>query len=94
VKSLESFIISLLLETPQQNEVVERENNSLEELGRTILSEVSLPKYFWADDVSIACYVMNRVLIRPILKKIPYELFNVRKPNIGHLKLFGCKSTF
>jgi len=33
---------------------------------------------------------MNRVLIRPILKKTPYELFNGRKPNISHLKVFGC----
>jgi len=34
---------------------------------------------------------MNRVLIRPILKKTPYELFNGRKLNIGHLKVFDCK---
>jgi len=35
--------------------------------------------------------VINRVLIRPILKKTPYELFNGRKPNISHLKVFGCR---
>ena len=34
---------------------------------------------------------MNRVLIRLILKKTPYELFNGRKPHIGHLKVFRCK---
>jgi len=33
---------------------------------------------------------MNRVLIRPILKKTPYELFNGRKPIISHLRVFGC----
>jgi len=33
---------------------------------------------------------MNRVLIRPILKKTPYKLFNGRKPNINHLRVFGC----
>jgi len=33
---------------------------------------------------------MNRVLIRLILKKTPYELFNGRKPKISHLKVFGC----
>ena len=70
---------------------MERKNISLEELARTMLSESFLPKYFWADAVSTTCYVMNRVLIRPILKKTPYELFNERKPNIGHLKEFGCK---
>ena len=57
--------------TPQQNGVVERKNRSLEELARTMLSESSLPKYFWVDFVNTSCYVMNRVLIRPILKKTP-----------------------
>jgi len=77
--------------TPQQNGVVERKNRSLEELARTLLNETNLPKYFWADTVSTTCYVLNRVLIRPILKKTPYELFKGRKPNISHLKVFGCK---
>ena len=69
---------------------MERKNRSLEELARTMPSESSLPKYFWVDAVSISCYVMNRVLIRTILKKTPYELFNGRKPNISHLRVFGC----
>ena len=59
--------------TPQQNGVVERKNKSLEELVRTMLNENSLPKYFWADAINTASYVLNRVLIRPILKKTPYE---------------------
>jgi len=71
--------------------VVERKNGSLEELARTIVNYSALPKCFWVDVVSTACYVMNRVLIRPILKKKPYELLNGRKPNIIHLKVFGCK---
>src|SRR4051812_823419 len=41
--------------------------------------------------VSTACYVGNRVIIRPILKKNPYELFKGRKPNIAHFHIFGCK---
>ena len=64
---------------------------SLEELAKTMLNENALPKYFWADAVNIACYVSNRVLIRPILKKTPYELFNGRRPVLSHLKVFGCK---
>jgi len=77
--------------TPQQNGVVERKNRSSEELARTMLNETGLPKYLWADAVSTTCYVLNRVLIRPILKKTPYELFRGRKPNLSHLKVFGCK---
>jgi len=77
--------------TPQQNDVVERKNRSLEELARTMLNENSLPKYFWADAVNTACYVLNRVLIRPILNKTPYELFKWRRLVLSHLKVFGCK---
>ena len=34
---------------------------------------------------------MNRVLIRPILKKTPYELYKGRKSNISYLRIFRCK---
>ena len=55
-----------------------------------MLGESSLLKYFWVDVFSTSCYVMNRVLIRSILKKTPYELLNGRKPKISHLRVFGC----
>ena len=76
--------------TPQQN-VVEKKNRSLEELARTILNETSLPKYVWANAVNTASYVLNFVLIKPILKKSPYELFKDRRSVLTHLKVFGCK---
>jgi len=34
---------------------------------------------------------LNRVVIWPIVKKTPYELFKGRKLNISHLKVFGYK---
>ncbi|KAH9672866.1 hypothetical protein KPL70_017899 [Citrus sinensis] len=77
--------------TPQQNGVVERKNRSIQEMARTMLNENSLPKYFWAEAVNTACYVLNRVLIRPNLNKTSYELWKYRKPNIGYFKVFGCK---
>ena len=77
--------------TLQQNGVVERKNMSLEELARTMLNENSLPKYFWDDAINTACCVLNRVLIRTILKKTPYEFFKGRRPILSHLKVFGCK---
>jgi len=77
--------------TPHQNGVVERKNRSLDELARTLLHDSNLPKYFWVGVVNIVCYVLNRALIRLILKKTPYELYKGRKPNISHFKVFGCK---
>ncbi|KAH9650254.1 hypothetical protein KPL70_026300 [Citrus sinensis] len=96
--AFESFCNNLGIEhqfssprTPQQNGVVERKNRSIQEMARTMLNENALPKYFWAEAVNTACYVLNRVLIRPNLNKTPYELWKDRKPNIGYFKVFGCK---
>ena len=41
-----------------------------------------------ADVVNTTCYVLNHALVRPILKKTPYELYKGRKPNISHLRVF------
>ena len=49
-----------------------------------------MSKYFWAEAVNTACYVLNRVLIRPHLNKTPYELWKDRKLNVGYFKVFGC----
>jgi len=91
VKSMVSTIIFLHQEPHKKNGVVQRKNRSLEELARTMLNENSLPKYCWTDAINTACYVLNRVLIRSILKKTPYELFKGRRPVLSHLKVFGCK---
>lgn len=77
--------------TPQQNGVVERKNRTLEDMARTMICENNLPKYFWAEAVNTANYILNRCLIRPILKKTPYELFKGRKPSVSYFKPFGCK---
>ena len=77
--------------TLQQNGVVERKNRSLQEMARTMLNENNLPSYFWAEAVSTACYVINRVMLRSKLDKTPYELWNKKKPNIGYFHVFGCK---
>ena len=77
--------------TPQQNGVVERKNRTLLDMGRTMLREYNLPTYFWAEAINTACYVSNRVLIRPLLNKTPYELWNGRKPRVSYFRVFGCK---
>jgi len=77
--------------TPQQNGVVERKNRTLVELARTMLNEYSLPKHLWAEAVNTACYVVNRVSIRAILNKTPYELWKGYKPKISHFRVFGSK---
>ena len=59
-----------------------------------MLNKNSLPKYFWVEVVNTACYVLNRVLIKPNLNKTSYELWKNRKPNIDYFKVFECKYNF
>ncbi|WRX31617.1 Integrase [Theobroma cacao] len=77
--------------TPQQNGVVERKNLTLKEMAMTILCENNLPKYLWVEVVNTAAYILNRVSIRPLISKTPYELYKGRKPKISHLRSFGSK---
>nr|KYP31612.1 Retrovirus-related Pol polyprotein from transposon TNT 1-94 [Cajanus cajan] len=77
--------------TPQQNRVVERKNRSLKEMARTLLNDFSTSKHFWEEAVNTSCYVQNRIYIRPILKKTPYELWKGQAPNISYFHPFGCK---
>ncbi|GMI67487.1 hypothetical protein HRI_000418000 [Hibiscus trionum] len=60
-------------------------------MARTMLCKNNLPKYFWAEATNTACYIINRVMIRPILKKTPYEILKSKKPNISYFHPFGCK---
>lgn len=53
--------------------------------------EHNIPDYFWAEAVNTACHILNRCLIRPILKKTPYELWKVKKTNISYFHPFGYK---
>ena len=77
--------------TLEQNSVVERENCSLQEMTRILLIESKIPFHFWTDAIFIACYIINRAFLRPLLEKTPYELFKDRKPNISYFRVFGCK---
>ncbi|GKB73842.1 putative ribonuclease H-like domain-containing protein, partial [Tanacetum coccineum] len=79
--------------TPQQNGVAERKNRTLIEAARTMLADSKLPTTFWAEAVSTACYVQNRVLVVKPHNKTPYELFRGIKPAIGFMKPFGCHVT-
>ncbi|GJZ25673.1 retrovirus-related pol polyprotein from transposon TNT 1-94 [Tanacetum coccineum] len=77
--------------TPQSNGVVERKNRTLQEMSRTMLNEQSLPQKVWCNAVDTSTYILNRILIRAILRKIPYELLRGRKPTLDYFRVFGRK---
>ncbi|GJR19975.1 putative ribonuclease H-like domain-containing protein [Tanacetum coccineum] len=79
--------------TPQQNGVVERKNRTLIKAARTMLADSFLPNTFWAEAVSTACYVLNRVLVTKPQNKTPYELITGKIPIISYIRPFGCHVT-
>ncbi|GKC18473.1 ribonuclease H-like domain-containing protein [Tanacetum coccineum] len=79
--------------TPQQNGVAERKNRTLIEAARTMLADSFLPNTFWAEAVSTACYVLNRVLVTKPHNKTPYELLTGKILIISYIRPFGCHVT-
>ncbi|KAK1630727.1 hypothetical protein QYE76_005042 [Lolium multiflorum] len=77
--------------TPQQNGVVERKNRTIIEMARTMLSEFNSPHNFWGEAISTAVHYSNRLFLRPLHNKTPYELLTGNKPNVMYIRVFGCK---
>nr|GFA87723.1 putative ribonuclease H-like domain-containing protein [Tanacetum cinerariifolium] len=49
--------------TPEQNGVVERQNRTLVEAARTMLSVAKVPLFFWAKAIATTCFTQNRSVI-------------------------------
>jgi hypothetical protein len=60
-------------------------------MTRTMLDEHKTPMRFWANAISTACYISNRIFLRSILHLTPFELRFGRMPSVSHFKPFRCK---
>ncbi|GJS90020.1 putative ribonuclease H-like domain-containing protein [Tanacetum coccineum] len=58
-----------------------------------MLAGSKLPTTFWAEAVSTACYVQNKVLVVKPHNKTPYELFRGFKSALSFMRPFGCHVT-
>ena len=76
--------------TPQQNGVAERNNRTVMNMVRAILSEKEVPKSFWADAVQWANHVLNRSPTTIVKDMTPEEAWSGSKPSVGHFRVFGC----
>ena len=77
--------------TPEQNGCAERMNRTLVEMVRSMLSDSNLPHRFWAEALSTAVYIRNRCPTNVLQGTTPVEELTDKKPNVKHLKVFGCK---
>lgn len=78
--------------TPHQNGVAERMNRTLKDLMRSMLLHKNVPQEFWADAVTTAAYIRNRVTSRGLPRnQTPHALWHGKKPDVSHLRVFGSK---
>jgi hypothetical protein len=74
----------------QQNGLSERCNRSVMDPARSMLKHAGMPNKFWAEAVSTAVYIKNRLPTRATPDSTPFERWNRKKPDISHLRTFGC----
>lgn len=76
--------------TPEQNGIAERLNRTLVESARSMLLHAKLPKKYWGEAVRTAAYLKNRCPSKSLEEMTPYEAWHKRKPQLQHLRVFGC----
>jgi hypothetical protein len=75
---------------PQQNGVAERKNRSIVEATKAMIHDQNLPMHLWAEASSTTVYVQNRSPHKILGNKTPEEVFTGKKPEVSHLRIFGC----
>lgn len=78
--------------TPQQNGFIEREIRTVTECARTLLNRAKLTQELWAEMVSTAVYLLNRVINSRTGDKTPYELWHGKKPSVKNLHKVGSEA--
>jgi hypothetical protein len=75
---------------PQQNGVAERKNITIMEAMKTMIHDQDLPMCLWEEVAMVVVYVQNRLSHSALGLKTLEEMFTRKKPEVSHLKIFGC----
>ena len=59
-------------------------------MARSFLKGMKMPPSFWGEAVRHSVYVLNRFPTRVLVSRTPYEAWSGKKPNLEHIKIFGC----
>jgi hypothetical protein len=60
------------------------------EAVKTMIHDQDLPMCLWAKAAMTTVYVQNRLSHSTLGFKTPEEMFTRKKPEVSHLKIFGC----
>jgi len=75
--------------TPQHNGVSERRNRTLLDMVRSMMGFTDLPLNLWGYALEAAAYLLNKVPSKSV-STTPYEIWKGRKPNLKHIRIWGC----
>jgi len=62
------------------------------ESAKNMILAQGLNLEFWGEEVNMAVYIRNRCPTNALDSKTPQEAWSGRKPNVSHLRVFGCKA--
>jgi len=76
--------------TPQHNGVVERRNQTVVGMARSMMKAKKMSAEFWGEAVTTTVFILNRAPTKALKGKTPFEAWHGRKPNVSFLRTFGC----
>ena len=66
-------------------------NRTLMEAARSMMTHAGLSNAYWAEAVSTAAYLRNRIVTTALKSsETPYLWWYGKKPNLQHIRVFGC----
>ncbi|GJX56523.1 retrotransposon protein, putative, ty1-copia subclass [Tanacetum coccineum] len=77
--------------TPQHNGVSERRNITLLDMVRSMMSQTTIPKFFWDYALETAACILNMVPTKKV-EKTPYEVWLGHAPKLSYLKVWGYEA--
>ena len=76
--------------TPEENGIIGRVWVTICEMARCMIHRASMDKQYWTYALNYAFDIKN-MLLHSATKHTPHERMYGEKPNLGFIKVFGCK---
>jgi transposase InsO family protein len=76
----------------EQQGMAERPNRTILEAAEAMRHHAGLPAPFWGDAVTTSVYLYNRFPHSSINYVTPFEMWHGYKPNLRHVRVFGCNA--
>ena len=75
---------------PQQNGVVDDQNQTIVRTAKSLLMTARMPERFWGEAVMTVVYLLKWSPTLNLDGKTPHKTWYSKKPAVHHLRVFGC----